>query len=175
MPTIKKSDLDLDVFLYSVTRLPIKDTNKHFIFNLGDTNDVMFSLNNFLDFNPINNYFKSRVFPCANGTILDITFKFRTGPNMRLIFDCLYASRKKRQLFNHLNLICEQNLRRTFNIDHYIDFFFLFFSFTIFFFLFFYSSFKFFDFISWNFVTLFCYILLIWEIWRFFLKFMCIK
>jgi hypothetical protein len=50
-PTIKKSDLDLDVFLHSVTCLPIKNTNNHFIFNLGDTNDVMFSLTDFLDFN----------------------------------------------------------------------------------------------------------------------------
>jgi hypothetical protein len=81
-PTTKKLDLDLDVFLHSVTCLSIKDINKHFIFNLGDNNDVMFNLNNFLDFNPINKYFKSRVLSCTNGTIQDITFKFRTGPNM---------------------------------------------------------------------------------------------
>jgi hypothetical protein len=111
-PTTKKSDLDLDAFLHSVTCLPIKDTNKHLIFNLSDTNDVIFSLNNFLDFNPINNYFKSCVFSYLNGTIQDIIFKFRTGPNMRLIFDCFYPPRKKHRLFNHLDLICGQNLRR---------------------------------------------------------------
>jgi hypothetical protein len=109
-PTTKKSDLDLDAFLHSVTHLPIKDTNKHFIFNLGDTNDVMFSLNDFLDFNPINNYFKSRVLSCTNGTIQDIIFKFRTGLNMRLIFDCFYTPRKKSRLFNHLDLMCGPNL-----------------------------------------------------------------
>jgi hypothetical protein len=94
-PTIKKFDLDLDTFLHSVTHLPIKDNNKHFIFNLGDINDVIFSLNGFLDFNPINNYFKSRVFSCTNGTIQDITFKFRTRSNMQLIFGYFYAPRKK--------------------------------------------------------------------------------
>jgi hypothetical protein len=124
--TTKKSDLDLDTFLHSVTHLPIKDTNKHFIFNLGDTNDVMFSLNDFLDFNPINNYFKSRILSCTNGTIQDITFKFRTGLNMRLIFDCFYTPRKKRRLFNYLDFMCEPNLLRTFNIEFYIDFNFLF-------------------------------------------------
>jgi hypothetical protein len=134
----------------------------------------MFSLNDFLDFNPINNYYKSRVFPCANGKILDITFKFKTGSNMRLIFDCLYAPRKKRRLLNHLALICGHNLCRPFTIDYYIDFIFLFFFFIILLFLFFYFSFKFSDFISWNFVTLFSYILLIWKIQRFFLKFMSV-
>jgi hypothetical protein len=53
--------------------LPIKDINKHSIFNIGDTNDIMFSLNNNLDFDPITNYFKSCVFSYTNGTILDIT------------------------------------------------------------------------------------------------------
>jgi hypothetical protein len=81
-PTTKYSDLNLDAFLHSVTHFPIKDTNKHFIFKLGDTNDVMFSLNDFLDFNPINNYFKSHVLSYTNGAIQDITFKFRTRPNM---------------------------------------------------------------------------------------------
>jgi hypothetical protein len=38
MPTTKKLDPDLDAFLYSVTCLSIKDFNKHFIFNLSDTN-----------------------------------------------------------------------------------------------------------------------------------------
>jgi hypothetical protein len=65
----------------SVTYLPIKDTNKHSIFNLGDTNDVRFNLTDFLDFNPIKSYFKSHILSCTNGTIQDITFKFRTGPN----------------------------------------------------------------------------------------------
>jgi hypothetical protein len=50
MPTTKKLDPDLDVFLHSVTCLSIKDLNKQFIFNLSDTNNVMFNLNNFLDF-----------------------------------------------------------------------------------------------------------------------------
>jgi hypothetical protein len=97
MPTTKKSDPDLDAFLHSVTYLPIKNTNKQFNFNLGDTNDVMFSLNDFLDFDPIKNYFvKSCVFFCTNGTILNITFKFMARHNMRLIFDYFYAPRKKR-------------------------------------------------------------------------------
>jgi hypothetical protein len=97
MPITKKLDLDLDVFLYSVICLPIKDNNKHFIFNLDDTKNVMFSLNDFLDFDPINTYYyKSRVFSCMNGMILDITFKFMAGFNMRLIFDCFYTPRKKR-------------------------------------------------------------------------------
>jgi hypothetical protein len=73
MPTTKKPDLDLDAFLHSVTCLPIKNTNKQFNFNLGDTNDVMFSLTEFLEFNLIKNYlYKSRVPSCVNGTIMDI-------------------------------------------------------------------------------------------------------
>jgi hypothetical protein len=96
MPTIKKSDLNLNMFLHNVTCLSIKDTNKHFIFNLGDTNDVMFSLNNFLDFDLNNIYYrKLRVISCMDGTILDITFKFMTRPNMRLIYSSFYAPRKK--------------------------------------------------------------------------------
>jgi hypothetical protein len=55
-PITKKSDLDLDAFLHSVTCFPIKAINKHFIFNFGDTNDVMFSLIEFLDFNLIKIY-----------------------------------------------------------------------------------------------------------------------
>jgi hypothetical protein len=83
MPTTKKSDLDLDAFLHSVMYLPIKDTNKQFIFNLGDTNDVMFSLTEFLEFDPIKNYlYKSRVLSCINRIIMDITFKFMAGHNM---------------------------------------------------------------------------------------------
>jgi hypothetical protein len=92
----KKLDLDLDVFLHSITHLPIKDTNKHLIFNLGDTNDVMFSLTDFLDFDPIKSYYKSRVLSCTNGKIQDITFKFIVELNMRLIFGYFYASRKKK-------------------------------------------------------------------------------
>jgi hypothetical protein len=94
-PTIKNLDLDLDAFLHSITHLPIKDTNKHFIFNIGDTNDVMFSLTDFLDSDPIKSYFKSHVLSCTNGTIQDITFKFTTELNMRLIFGYFYALRKK--------------------------------------------------------------------------------
>jgi hypothetical protein len=81
-PITKKFDLDLDAFLHSVTSLPIKDNNKYFIFNLGDTNNVMFSLTDFLNFDLIKSYYKSRVLSCTNGTIHDITFKFRTGPNI---------------------------------------------------------------------------------------------
>jgi hypothetical protein len=165
-PTTKKFDLDLDAFLHSIIHLPIKDTNKHFIFNLGDTNDVRFNLTDFLDFNPIKSYSKLRVLSCTNGTIQDITFKFKTGPNMRLIFDSFYAPRKKCRLFNHRNsIMCGQYLFQTFNIEHYIDFFFLPFSFKIFGFLFFYFSFKNFVVFSWNFVNFDCYVLLIWEIW----------
>jgi hypothetical protein len=106
-PTTKNSDLDLDAFLHSVTSLPIKDTNKHFTFSLGDTHDVKFSLTSFLDFDPNKNYYyKSRVFSCANGTILDITFKFLAGHNMRLIFDCFYTPRKKQRLFKFSDLMC---------------------------------------------------------------------
>jgi hypothetical protein len=84
-PTTKNFDLDLDAFLHSVTSLPIKDINKQFIFNLGNTYDVKFSLIGFLDFDPIKNYYcKSRVLFCANGTILDITFKFLAELNMHL-------------------------------------------------------------------------------------------
>jgi hypothetical protein len=95
-PTTKKSNLNLDTFLHSVTSLPIKDINKHFTFNLSDTNDVILSLNGNLDFNPINFYFKSRVLSYTNGTIQDITFKFRTRLNTRLIYFRYYAPRKKR-------------------------------------------------------------------------------
>jgi hypothetical protein len=42
---------------------------------------------------------------------------------MRLIFNSFYALRKKRQLFNYLELMCGQNLRKTFNIEHFIDLF----------------------------------------------------
>jgi hypothetical protein len=158
MPTTKKFDLDLDVFLHSVICFPIKDQNKHFNFNLGDTTDVMFSLIDFLDFNPINNHYKSRVLSCTNRTIQDITFKFRTGPNMRLIFDSFYAPRKKCRLFNHWNsIMCGQYLFQIFHIEFYIDFLF---SFT--FFCFFpFSLFQNFVYISWKFVTLFCYVFLI--------------
>jgi hypothetical protein len=150
----------------------LKETNKQFIFNLGDTNDVMFSSISFLDFNPINNHHKSRVLSCTNEIIQNITFKFRTGPNMRLIFDSFYAPRKKRRLSDYLELMCGQNLRRTFNIEHFIDLFsfsFFFIKFSFFFFFFYYFL-KIFTFISWNFVALWCYILLIWKIWGFFLN-----
>jgi hypothetical protein len=133
----------------------------------------MFSLNDFLDFNPINNQLKSRVLSCTNRTIQDITFKFKIGPNMQLIFDSFYAPRKKRRLFNRLALICDINLLRTFNIEFYIEFDFLFF-FFIFSYFFFFSFSKNFVYIFWKFVTLSYYVFLIWEIWRFLLMFMCI-
>jgi hypothetical protein len=177
-PITKKSDLNLDAFLHSVICLPLKETNKHFIFNLGDTTNVMFSLTDFLDFNPINNHHKSRVFSCTNGTIQDITFKFMARYNIQLIFDCFYAPRKKRRLIKHLIPMCEQSLRGIYNIEFYIDFLFSF-SFLQIFSFFFFFSFKIFCdkfiIISWNFVTLFCYVLLIWEIWRFFLNLVCIQ
>jgi hypothetical protein len=141
----KKTNLDLNAFLHSVTNLPYQEFNKHSAPIIGDTNDVMFSLNNYLEFDIIINYNKLHVLSCVNGTILDITFKFMTGHNMRLIFDCFYAPRKKRRLLNYLNLMCEQNLFKTFNIKYYINFLFLFFYFTIFFFflsIFFYFFFK---------------------------------
>jgi hypothetical protein len=105
-PTTKNLDLDLDAFLHSVTYLPIKDTNTQFIFNLSDTNDVMFNLNEILDFDPIM-YFKSRVFSYTNGTILYITFKFMAGLNMQLIFNYFYAPKKKHRLFSYFDLMCE--------------------------------------------------------------------
>jgi hypothetical protein len=159
-PITKKSDLNLDAFLHSVTCLPLKKINKHSIFNLGDTTDVMFSLIDVLDFNPINNQHKSRVFSCTNGTIQDITFKFRTRINMRLIFDSFYAPKKKRRLFNRLALMCDLNLLQSFNLEFYIDFIFLFF-FLIFAYFFLFSFIQNFVYISWNFVTLFCFVLLI--------------
>jgi hypothetical protein len=171
--TTKKFDLNLDAFLHSVTCLPIKKIINNFSFQLGDTNNVIFSLNEFLDFNPINLYFKLRVLSYTNGTIQDITFKFRTRINMRLIYVCYYTPRKKRRLFNHSNLMCDLNLLRTFNIEFYIDFDFLFF-FLIFSYFFFFSFFQNFVYISWKFVTLYCYALLNWKIWRFLLMFMCI-
>jgi hypothetical protein len=145
IPTTKKLDPDLDTFLHSVICLPIKNINKQLINTLDDTDDVKFSLYNILNFDLIKNSFKSCISPCKNGTIFSITFKFIARLNMQLIFDFFYASRKKRQLFNHLDLMCGQTLCKTLNIEYYIDFFFLFFFFTIFFFLFFYSFLKFFD------------------------------
>jgi hypothetical protein len=59
-------------------------------------------------------------------------------------------------------------LHSTYNIEIYIDFLFSFYLFTILSFFFFYF-FENFVIISWNFATLYCYVLLIWEIWRFLL------
>jgi hypothetical protein len=124
----------------------------------------MFSIADFLDFDPNKNYFyKSRILFCTNGTILDITFKFMAGHNVWLIFDCFYASRKKRHLSKYLNLMCKQSLHITIQIELlYIDSLFSFnFSFflNILFFLFFYFFFYFYNFviISWIFVILFRY------------------
>jgi hypothetical protein len=164
-PTIKKSDLNLDAFLHSVMRLPIKDNNKQFIFNTVDTNDVKFSLNKFLDFNPINNYFKLYVSSCMNRTILIITFKFIARLNRRFIYICYYTPRKKQWLFNHFVVMCRQGLLTSFNIKtFYIDFLFLF---LFFFLFFFFRLFKLLDNISWNFVLFFCYISIIWKVWEF--------
>jgi hypothetical protein len=117
-----------------------------------------------LNFNLINLYFKSHVLSRTNGIIQDITFKFRTRLNTQLIYVYYYAPRKKRWLFNHPALMCDPNLLRTFNIEFYIDFDFLF-LFLIFSYFFFFSFFPNFVYISWKFVTLYCYALLIWEIW----------
>jgi hypothetical protein len=154
------------MFLHSVTCLPVKDINKHFIFNLGNTNDIKFSLNNFLNFDLIINYSKSCVFYCANRTILNITFKFIVELNMQLIFDYFYTPRKKRQLRSYFeNLICKQTVFQFFNIKTlYINFLFSFFGF--------FTNFKNFHFIfqfcfypfviiSWNFVHFFCYVSII--------------
>jgi hypothetical protein len=172
MPTTKKSDLDLDAFLRSVICLPLKETNKHFIFNFGDINDVMFSLNDFMEFNPIKNYFnKSRVLSCTNEKILDITFKFMAEHNMRLIFGYFYAPRKKRRLLKHLDLMCGQDLPVPLNIEFtYIDFLFSFifsFLFNSSFFLFVYFSLYIYNFVitSWNLVILFSYVSIIWKVW----------
>jgi hypothetical protein len=165
---IIKYNLYLFFFNFIIYKITL---NKQFIFNLGDTYDIKFSLTGFLDFDPIKNYYcKSRVLSCANGTILDITFKFLAGFNMRLIFDCFYASRKKKKqrLPEILDLMCGQNLQNTNNIETYIDFLFSFYLLIILLFLFFYF-FANFVIISWNFVTLYCYVLLIQEIWRFLL------
>jgi hypothetical protein len=144
MPITKNYDLDLDAFLHSATHLPIKALNKHFIFTLGDTNDVIFSLNEILDFDPII-FFKSRVLSCTNRKISYITFKFIAGLNMQLIFNCFYASKKKQRLLNHFDMMCGQDLLFIYNIETiYIDFIFpfiLFSLFTIFFFFSFYFLF----------------------------------
>jgi hypothetical protein len=159
------------VFLYSVTHLPIKDINKHFIFNLGDTNNVNFSLHNLLNYNPTNKFFcKSRVLFCTNEIIFDITFKFMAGLDMWLIFDCFYAPRKKWRLFNHFDMMYGQDSPITFNIKQfYIDFLFsfipfLFFTIFLFFFFYFFFSFQILILVSWDFVFLFCYILIIWKV-----------
>jgi hypothetical protein len=78
----KNQDLDLDAFLYCIIYPPIKEINKHYINNLVDTNDVKFSLNNFLDSNPIITNLKLHIFPSKNVIILDITFKFSAKFNM---------------------------------------------------------------------------------------------
>jgi hypothetical protein len=52
---------------------------------LYDTNDINISLYNILNFNTIKTYFKSYIFFCTNGTILNITFKFSTELNMQFI------------------------------------------------------------------------------------------
>jgi hypothetical protein len=95
MPIIKNQDLDLDVFLHSVIYLSNIDVNKQFDTTLGNTYNAKLSLNNFLDFNLITNHFKSHISPSKNGTILDITFKFIAGSNMRLIYISFYTSKKK--------------------------------------------------------------------------------
>jgi hypothetical protein len=133
----------------------------------------MFSLNNFLDFNPIKIYYdKSRVLSCTNRTILDITFKFMTRHSMRLIFDCFYAPRKKRRLSKYLELMYGQSLPVTVYIEClYIDFlfsfiFFLFFEILVFLFFYFFF-FYYFVIISWNLVIFYCYVLIMWEVWGF--------
>jgi hypothetical protein len=87
-PTTKKLDSDLDTFLHSIICLPIKDLNKYFIFILGNTNNVIFSLNNFLKFDSINSYYlKSRVFSRMNGMIVVLpeTRKFRSHDETEMV------------------------------------------------------------------------------------------
>jgi hypothetical protein len=95
MSTTKKLDLNLNAFLYSIICFTNKEINKHLYNQLGNTNDIMFSLTNFLDFDPITIFFMSHIYPCINEIILNITFKFTAEFNMKLIFNCFYAPRKK--------------------------------------------------------------------------------
>jgi hypothetical protein len=88
----------LDIFLYSITYLPIKNINKYLTTTLGNTDDVKFNLYNILDFEPIKNNFKLYIFPCKNGMIFSITFNFIAEFNMRLIYDYFYALKEKQKI-----------------------------------------------------------------------------
>jgi hypothetical protein len=137
-----------------------------FIYCLESFNEIKLSLNDFLDFDSIKIYFKSRVFPYTNRMILDITFKFMAGFNMQLIFDYFYVSRKKQWLITYLkNMMCRLDMLYTINIEtFYIDFLF-FYSFS--FFKFFFFTIFFYVLFSWNFVLSFLYITFSWKVWGF--------
>jgi hypothetical protein len=138
--TIKNQDLDLNAFLHNVICLSDMEINKHYNKFLSDTIDVKFSLYKYLDFNSTSNQFKSRILLSKNGTISNITFKFIAGYNMQLIYDCFYASRKKRRLFIiDITRMCRLLIFSIHNIDrNFIDFDNLYRNF-IFIFLFFFS------------------------------------
>jgi hypothetical protein len=163
MPTIKNQNLDLNTFLHSKTFLPNTDINKHFIATLGDTDDVKFSLNNFLNFDPIKKYFKSHVFSCINGMILDITFKFTAKFNMWFIYDCFYILKEKQWLYNTFSImICESKFSlniKTFYIE--FSFYFIFSNLFLFIFPF---PFSFSLLFFWNLNFPFLYIIINWKI-----------
>jgi hypothetical protein len=70
------------LFLHNITCSFNKKINKHFNDNLGDINDIKFSLYRLLNFDPNKNSFKLCVYPRMNETILNTTFKFKIGLNM---------------------------------------------------------------------------------------------
>jgi hypothetical protein len=82
----KNQDLDLDAFLHSIICLLNKNINKHLDTIFGDTNDDKFSLINFLDFNPIKNYFKLCVSSCINRMILDNSWQDTTCGLFIIVF-----------------------------------------------------------------------------------------
>jgi hypothetical protein len=162
----------LDAFLHSITYLPIKNINKHFSGILGNTDDVKFSLNNFLDSDSITNYLKSYVSSSKNGMILDITFKFIIGSNMWLIYAYLYAPRKKRRLSPYIKLFMCGPVTFYYNIEtFYIDLYFFFYISFFFFFSFFLNR-NFFLLLR-NFVIFCLYVGIYWKIWKFFLTLYC--
>jgi hypothetical protein len=94
------------MFLHSITNLSNKKINKHFDTNLGGTNDVKFSLYNFLDYNPIKIYNKLHVFYCMNRMILDITFKFNTGIKCSSFMTTFMHLGKSDKYLNTTKIIC---------------------------------------------------------------------
>jgi hypothetical protein len=74
MLTTKNQNLNLNMFLHSITCLFNKNTNKYYNIKLDDTNDIKFSLNNLLDFDLIKIFLKLYVSFCTNRTILNISY-----------------------------------------------------------------------------------------------------